>query len=72
MKKGSKFLDLYTNVYYLFVQVIEVKRAFFALENRAPRPHRKEQNQMRREIISQGLMYALVSLFVFAVKPLLN
>jgi len=27
---------------------------------------------MRREIISQGLMYALVSLFVFAVKPLLN
>jgi len=36
------------------------------------KPYRQEQNHMRREIISQGLMYALVSLFVFAVKPLLN
>ena len=27
---------------------------------------------MRREIINQGLMYGLISLFVFAMMPLLR
>ena len=27
---------------------------------------------MRREIINQGLMYAIISLFVFAMMPLLR
>ena len=27
---------------------------------------------MRREIINQGLMYVLISLFVFAMMPLLR
>ena len=30
-KTGVKFLDFYTNVYYFFVQVIEIKKSLVAL-----------------------------------------
>lgn len=32
----------------------------------------RSKNTMRREIINQGLMYAIISLFVFAMMPLLR
>ena len=32
----------------------------------------RSKNSMRREIINQGLMYAIISLFVFAMMPLLR
>ncbi len=32
----------------------------------------RSKNTMRREIINQGLMYVLISLFVFAMMPLLR
>ena len=32
----------------------------------------RSNNTMRREIINQGLMYAIISLFVFAMIPLLR
>ncbi len=32
----------------------------------------RSKNTMRREIINQGLMYAIISLFVFAMIPLLR